>query len=81
MSDPAEYYHPPDKPPGNAPYDPVIGDPAMKGRRWQIDWFKSGKELPKIKQAPNMKGTRVLDAGKSTPGRKLKKIEYRDYFK
>ncbi|HOS16987.1 MAG TPA: hypothetical protein PKX15_08275 [Bacteroidales bacterium] len=81
MADPNEYYHP--KPPGNAPYDPSVGDPAMmKDCRWRIKWFNentgskvwglgSGQEFPKLRQASNMHGTRVLDAGQATPGRKL----------
>lgn len=81
MADKDEYYHPKDKPPGNAPYDPAIGSPCMKGRRWQIDWFKSGKELPKVKQKSDMDGTRVLSAGEETPGWKLDVISYKDHFK
>ena len=81
MADKAEYYHPKDKPPGNAPYDPVIGHPAMKGRRWQISWDKSGKELPKIKGGSDMDGTRVLDAGEARPGSELKVTRYKDFFK
>ena len=81
MADKNEYYHPPDKPPGNAPYDPAIGDPAMKGRRWQIAWDKSGIEYPKLEEGSDMDGTRVLDAGRARPGWKLKVSRYRDYFK
>jgi hypothetical protein len=81
MADKDEYYHPKDKPPGNAPYDPLIGAPVMRGRRWKIDWFRSGKELPKIDQGSDMDGTRVLDAGKATPGRDLNVITYKDHFR
>lgn len=81
MADKAEYYHPKNRPPGNAPYDPIIGHPAMKSRRWQIDWFGSGEELPKIRRIPDMGGTRVLKAGEETPGRDLNVITYKDHFK
>jgi len=80
MADKAEYYHPPGRPPKNAPNDPLIGHPAMKGRRWQISWDKSGDVKPKLKQTSDMDGTRVLDAGKATPGRKLKVVEFKDFF-
>ena len=37
------------KPIGNGePNDPIIGDKAMKGRRWKIDWDASGKAYDKI---------------------------------
>ena len=88
MADPFEYSHPKDKPPGNAPYDPSVGDPVMlPGCRWRIGLYtkgskwKSGDELPKIKQGADMKGTRVLDAGAATPGWDLEVTRYKDYFK
>lgn len=81
MADKDEYYHPKDKPPGNAPYDPSVGSVPMSGRRWQINWVKSGKELPKIRQKVDMKGTRVLRAGKEKTGWDLNVNTYKDYFK
>ena len=30
------------------PSDPIIGDKAMKGRRWKIDWDANGKSYDKI---------------------------------
>jgi hypothetical protein len=33
------------------PSDPIIGNPAMKGRRWQIDPYGSGKSFPKINKS------------------------------
>ena len=36
--------------------DPIIGHPAMKGRRWTIDYgFSSGKTFSKIKESLNFK--------------------------
>jgi len=32
------------------PNAPTIGDKAMKGRRWEIDPYGSGKSYPKIKR-------------------------------
>jgi len=88
MADPLEYYHPKDKPPGNAPNDPSVGSPVMMPNcRWRIGLYtkgkewKSGKELPKIKHTPSMDGTRVLDAGEARPGWKLDVTKYKDYFK
>jgi hypothetical protein len=88
MADPYEYSHPKDKPPGNAPYDPSVGDPDMlPGCRWRIGFYtkgkawKTGKELPKLSQTSDMKGTRVLSAGEETPGWELEVTEYKDYFK
>lgn len=96
MADPYEYSHPEGKPPGNAPYDPSVEDPSMMpGCRWRIKWFDkstregkklgknfgTGKELPKLKQRSDMSGTRVLDAGEATPGRKLHVIKYKDFYK
>jgi hypothetical protein len=83
MADKAEYYHPKDKPPGNADYDPIIGHPSMKGRRWKIDWFGSGKELPKVadRHMVDMKGTRVLSAGAETVGEELEVFTYKDHAK
>jgi hypothetical protein len=81
MADKDEYYYPPGKPPGKDPYDPLIGHPAMKGRRWQIAWDKSGKELPKLKHEPGMDGTRVLDAGETRTGFELEVTHFKDYFK
>lgn len=88
MADKDEYYHPPDKPPGNAPHDPSVGSPDMLPKcRWRIGWFgkgkefKTGKELPKVKQGSDMDGTRILDAGEARPGWKLKVTRYKDYFK
>lgn len=81
MADKAEYYYPPGDKPGNAPYDPAIGSPPMQGRRWAISWDKSGKELPKLKDGSDMKGTRVLDAGKARPGFELHVMRYKDFFK
>jgi len=28
------------------PNDPIIGDKAMCGRRWKINWDKNGKSFP-----------------------------------
>lgn len=36
---------------GNKPNDPIIGHPAMKGRRWQIDYAYPSNGWEKIKQA------------------------------
>lgn len=58
------YPFPDGEQPGNAPYDPIIGHPAMKGRRWQISWDKNGKSYPKIlNKNVDMSGTRTLRAG------------------
>ena len=43
------------------PSDPSIGMPAMKGRRWTIDWYGSGKSYPKISKKEKVDEIEILE--------------------